>query len=214
MKVIMWSDFVCPFCYIGGAHLEQAMADLDFGKEIEIEYKSYLLNPNAQYDPNKTYTETLATDKGMPVVQAKQMFERVIEMGQAAGLNIDFDKAKYAATQDAHRVFQYAKEVNKGVEFFERFYQAHFTEGENISDGETIVRLAIELELDENKVRSILASDAYEEVFHQDIQQAQMTGVQGVPFFVIDNKYAVSGAQPVELFKQALTQAWTERTED
>ena len=213
MNVTIWSDFVCPFCYIGEAHLAQAIAELDFGKEIEIEYKSFLLNPEAKYDSNKSYLQSLADDKGMPVEQAAEMTQRVVDMGAQAGLAIDFEQAKYAPTQDAHRVFQYAKETGKGNEFFARFYQAYFTEGQNLGEAEVIVTLAKEVGLAEEKVRAILASEDYQEAFYGDIQQAQTIGVQGVPFFVLANKYAVSGAQPAELFKQALTQAWQEQAE-
>lgn len=213
MNVTIWSDFVCPFCYIGEAHLAQALAELDFGEQVEIDYKSFLLNPEAKYDDNKSYLQSLADDKGMPLEQAKEMTQRVVDMGQAAGLAIDFEQAKYAPTQDAHRVFQYAKENGKGNEYFERFYQAYFTQGENLGEAEVIVKLSKEVGLDEEVVRSILASEDYQDAFYADIQQAQMIGVQGVPFFVLANKYAVSGAQPTELFKEALTQAWQEQAD-
>lgn len=213
MNVTIWSDFVCPFCYIGDAHLAKALAELEFGDQVEIEYKSFLLNPEAKYDANKSYLQSLADDKGMPVEQAIEMTQRVVDMGAAAGLEIDFEQAKYAPTQDAHRIFQYAKTLGKGNEFFEHFYEAYFTKGQNLGEAEVIVKLAKEVGLDEEAVRTILASDDYQEAFYGDIQQAQMVGVQGVPFFVLADKYAVSGAQPVELFKQALTQAWQEQAE-
>lgn len=213
MNVTIWSDFVCPFCYIGEAHLAKALAELDFGDQVEIEYKSFLLNPEATYVEGKNYLESLSDEKGMPIEQAKEMTQRVVDMAQSAGLTIDFEQAKNAPTQDAHRVFQYAKEQGKGTQFFARFYKAFFTEGENLGEADAIVRLAKEVGLEEGAVRSILASQDYQEAFHADIQQAQMIGVQGVPFFVLANKYAVSGAQPTELFKQALTQAWQEQEE-
>ena len=213
MNVTIWSDFVCPFCYIGEAHLAKALAELDFGDQVEIEYKSFLLNPEATYVEGKNYLESFSDEKGMPIEQAKEMTQRVVEMAQSAGLTINFEQAINAPTQDAHRVFQYAKEQGKGTQFFARFYKAFFTEGENLGEADAIVRLAKEVGLEEGAVRSILASQDYQEAFHADIQQAQMIGVQGVPFFVLANKYAVSGAQPTELFKQALTQAWQEQEE-
>lgn len=213
MNVTIWSDFVCPFCYIGEAHLAKALAELDFGDQVEIEYKSFLLNPEATYVEGKNYLESFSDEKGMPIEQAKEMTQRVVDMAQSAGLTINFEQAINAPTQDAHRVFQYAKEQGKGTQFFARFYKAFFTEGENLGEADAIVRLAKEVGLEEGAVRSILASQDYQEAFHADIQQAQMIGVQGVPFFVLANKYAVSGAQPTELFKQALTQAWQEQEE-
>lgn len=213
MNVTIWSDFVCPFCYIGEAHLAKALAELDFGDQVEIEYKSFLLNPEATYVEGKNYLESFSDEKGMPIEQAKEMTQRVVDMAQSAGLTINFEQAINAPTQDAHRVFQYAKEQGKGTQFFARFYKAFFTEGENLSETDAIVRLAKEVGLEEDAVRSILASQDYQEAFHADIQQAQTIGVQGVPFFVLANKYAVSGAQPTELFKQALTQSWQEQEE-
>lgn len=210
MKITIWSDFVCPFCFIGQAHLDKALENFEHAEEVEIEYKSYLLTPDAKYVPGQDYYQAFAALKNVSVEEAKMMFQRVIDMGQSSGVDINFDIAKFASTSDAHRVFQYAKEVGKGTEYFKRFYAAHFSEGEVISDRETVVRLAQEVGLDGAEVGKILDSGENSEKVTQEISEARTFGVQGVPFFVFNNKYAVSGAQPVESFNQILDKVWEE----
>lgn len=214
MKITIWSDFVCPFCFIGESHLKQALEIFEHAQEVEIEYKSYLLMPDVEYVPGKGYAETFAEMKGMPVEQANTMLKQVIDMAKGSGVDINYDIAKLSSTSDAHRIFQYAKEQGKGNEFFSRFYAAHFSEGEVLSDSNTIIKLAGEAGLDEEKVRTLLDSNDYAEKVNQDISEAQTVGVQGVPFFVFNNKYAVSGAQPVESFKQVLDQVWEEEKQE
>lgn len=210
MKITIWSDFVCPFCMIGQSHLDRALESFAHKDEVEIEYKSFLLMPDAEYVPNKSYAETLGELKGMPLSQTNAMLEQVSQMANQAGVNIDFSAAKLSSTVDAHRVFQYAKEQGKGLQFFKRFYAAHFSEGELLSDVDTVVRLAKEVGLDAEKAREIFSSDEYSDQAKRDFVEAQQIGVQGVPFFVFNYKYAVSGAQPQEAFSQVLTQVWEE----
>lgn len=210
MKITIWSDFVCPFCFIGEAHLNGALEKFEHADDVEIEYKSFQLMPDGDYVPGKGYAETFSAMKGLPLAQAEAMLKNVTESASRSGVEINYDIAKLANTFDAHRVFQYAKEQGKGNEFFQRAYVAHFTDGEILSDTDTIVRLAEEVGLDGAEVRSIVENKANAEKVEQDISQARAIGVQGVPFFVIDNKYAVSGAQPVEAFSQVLNQVWEE----
>jgi predicted DsbA family dithiol-disulfide isomerase len=211
MKITIWSDFVCPYCYIGQSHLEKALENFEHAEEVEIEYKSFLLSPEAKYIPGKDYYQTFADLKGMPLEQVKTIFKQVTDMAKNAGVEINYDKAKFASTVEAHRVFQYAKEQGKGNEFFSRFYAAHFTDGEVLSDTETIVHLAEEMGLDGEKVREAILSKEYSDQVTQDITESRQVGVQGVPFYVFDNKYAVSGAQPVQYFEQVLDKVWEEK---
>ena len=213
MKITIWSDFMCPFCYIGEAHFEKALEEFEHADKVEIEYKSFLLSPEAAHNPQKDYYETFADMKGIPVDQAKGMFENVVNMAKDADLVIDYDTAKFASTIPAHHVFQYAKEQGKGNEFFKRFYKAHFTEGELLSDTDTIGRLAEEVGIDKYAALGSTQNQSYTQKVNQDIQEASQIGVQGVPFYVFNNKYAVSGAQPVAQFKQVLEQVWQEETE-
>jgi len=210
MKITIWSDFVCPFCFIGESHLKKALENFEHRSEVEVEYKSFLLMPDAKYVPNQGYAQTFSEMKGIPLEQANTMLNQVVDMAKDSGLDINYNTAKLASTNDSHRVFQYAKEKGLGNEFFNRFYLAHFTEGEILSDSDTIVNLAEEVGLDSVEVKSILQSEAYSDKVTQDISEARTVGVQGVPFFVFVNKYAVSGAQPVEVFSQVLNQVWEE----
>lgn len=210
MKITIWSDFVCPFCMIGQSHLDQALENFTHKDEVEIEYKSFLLMPDAEYVPGKSYAQTLGELKGMPLSQTNQMLEQVSQMAQQSGVDINFENAKLSSTVDAHRVFQFAKKEAKGLAFFKRFYAAHFTDGELLSDIDAVVRLAEEVGLDGKDVRAIFESDDFKAEVEGDLSQAQQIGIQGVPFFVFNNKYAVSGAQPPEVFSQVLQQVWEE----
>jgi Predicted dithiol-disulfide isomerase involved in polyketide biosynthesis len=138
------------------------------------------------------------------------MFSQVIETGEKAGVEINYDIAKLTNTFDAHRVFQYAKEQGKGTDFFKALYDAHFTNGEVLNDEETLVRLSESVGLDGDTVRGIINSDQYKQDVNVDISQASQLGVQGVPFFLVNDKYSISGAQPVELFEEALEKIYHE----
>lgn len=210
MKITNWSDFVCPFCMIGQANLDRALADFTYRDKVEIEYKSFLLMPDATYVPGKSYAETLSELKGMQLEQTNAMLGQVTQLAEQSGVAIDFPNAKLCSTVAAHRVFQYAKEQGKGTAFFKRFYRAHFAEGELLSDCDTVVRIAEEVGLDGEQVRTIFMSNAYLEKMENDFAEARQIGIQGVPFFVFNNKYAVSGAQPAAAFQQVLEQVWEE----
>lgn len=211
MKITIWSDFVCPFCYIGEAHLKKALSNFEKDDNIEIEYRSFQLDPEGHYIDNLTYVETFAKLKGVSIDQAQSMTSRVQEMAQEAGLSLDYDKALYSNTFDAHRVFQLAKEKGLGNEYFNRFYRAHFVDGLNIEDKEVIFNLAQEVGLDDEEVKDVLDDTTeFEDRVEENINQAASIGVQGVPFFVFDEKYGVSGAQPVELFENVLERVHSE----
>lgn len=211
MEITIWSDFVCPFCYIGQTHLERAMDNFDHADEITIEHKSFELMPGAKYDPNKNFYEAFADLKGTTADQAKEMNQQVTQMAEATGLTFNYDEMKLADTMPAHRVFQYAKTQGVDDAYFKAFYTAYFENGELISDHDTIVRLSESIGLDGNKVREILDSeDDFQAEATADIFRAGEIGVQGVPFFVFNNKYAVQGAQPVDVFQQVLDQVYAE----
>lgn len=211
MEITIWSDFVCPFCYIGQTHLEQAMATFEHADEVTIEHKTFELMPGAKYDPNKDFYQSFADLKGTSVEEAKTMNQQVAQMAAAAGLEFNLEEMKMADTMPAHRVFQYAKTQGKDNEYFKAFYKAYFEDGALISDENTIVELSESVGLDGQTVREILVDEKdYQAEATADIFRAGEVGVQGVPFFVFNNKYAVQGAQPVEVFKQVLDQVYTE----
>lgn len=215
MKITIWSDFVCPFCYIGATHLEKALENFEHADEVEIEYKSYQLEPGAEYEPEKTYVQAMMDRKNASEEQIVQMTEQITQMAEQAGLNYNFEDMKLTDTFPAHRVFQYAKTEGKGYAFFDELYQAYFLEGALIDDVDLLVQIGTTVGLEEARLREILANEKeFDAEVVNDIFEASQIGVQGVPFFVFNNKYAVSGAQPVEAFEQVLNQVYDEFSEN
>lgn len=211
MKIEIWTDFVCPFCYIGKRKLEKALANFPHADQVEVEYKSYQLDPNAKAVPGKSMAEIVAESKGMPVAQMEEMNQQITAMAKTVGLDYRLDKAQHSNTFDAHRLFHYAKAVGKGNDYMERLKKAYFMDSLLISDYETLSDLAADVGIDRDEAKSILSSNEYADAVRADIQEARQIGVQGVPFFVFDRKYAISGAQPDEVFEQTLTTVWNEK---
>lgn len=216
MKVEIWSDIMCPFCYIGKRHYEQAVKEFADANNLEVEWKSFQLDPSIPkpYTEGKNMYEYLAERKGFSVDQSKQMHANVVQMAAKAGLNYDFDKAVVANSWDAHRVIQLAKKQGLGDAIEERFFKAYFTEGKDMADHATLVQLGKEAGLEEARVKQVLESDEYSNEVRADIQRAQNVGVTGVPFFVFNDKYAVSGAQPSGVFLETLQKSFEEWRKD
>ncbi|RYG74274.1 DsbA family oxidoreductase [Lentibacillus lipolyticus] len=210
MHIEVWSDFVCPFCYIGKRRLELALEQFPHKEHVTVEYMSYELDPNAEENPGKSIHELLASKYGMSVEKARNSNEELGRQAAELGLTYNFDKMKHTNTFDAHRVAQYAKDKGKGREVTERLLQAYFTDSELISDHDTLIRLAGEAGLNQEEVRSVLETGRYQKHVRADEQEAGQLGAQGVPFFVFNNKYAVSGAQPQEVFTEVLEKVWEE----
>jgi predicted DsbA family dithiol-disulfide isomerase len=212
MKVEIWSDIMCPFCYIGKRHFEQALQQFAESNNLEIEWKSFQLDPSIPkpYTEGKSMYEYLAERKGFSLEQSKQMHANVVQMAARAGLQYDFDKAVVANSWDAHRVIQLAKSKGLGDAIEERFFEAYFTEGKDMADHTTLIQLAKEVGIEEARVKEVLASNEFEKEVKLDIQRAQQVGVTGVPFFVFNDKYAVSGAQPSNVFLETLQKSFGE----
>lgn len=211
MKVEIWSDIMCPFCYIGKRHFESAMSQFTDAQNIELEWHSFQLDPDIPKKAPKTNAyQFLAERKRISLEQSKAMHENVVNMAKAAGLTYNFDKAVVANSFDAHRVIQLAKTKGLGDEIEERLFKAYFTEGQNFSDAEVLTRLGHEIGLKEADIEEVLKSDRYGNEVKKDIEEAQKIGVQGVPFFVFDRKFAVSGAQPPLAFLETLNKSFTE----
>lgn len=204
MKVEIWSDVMCPFCYIGKRKFEQALGQFPGNAAVEVEWKSFQLNPDMQTDPSKSINDYLAEHKGIPVARAKEMNERVTEMAAEVGLTYRLDNAVVANSFDAHRLSHFAKKYGKQDAVEELLFKAYFTEGKNTADHETLVSLAEEAGLQGEEVRSMLSGTDYSDEVNRDIYEASQVGARDVPFFVFDNRYAVSGAQPSEIFLQVL----------
>lgn len=210
MKVEIWSDVMCPFCYIGKRRFEKAVQELPFGKYIQVEWKSFQLDPSITNEPGKNVNQYLAERKGVSVQQAQEMNDYVTKMAAEVGLQYDFSKAVVANSFDAHRFSHLAAQKGRGDAAEESLFKAYFTEGKNIADHDTLAALGVQIGLDSAEVKQTLQTDAFASQVRQDIDEAGALGIQGVPFFVMNRKYAVSGAQSVEVFKQALDRAYTE----
>ena len=211
MKVEIWSDVMCPFCYIGKRKFENALAQFEHKENVEIVWKSFQLNPSMKTVPGKSINQYLAEIKGWSVEQAKTMNDRVTGIAKAVGLHYDFDKAVVANSFDAHRLIQFAKTKGKGDAAEEALFKAYFTEGKNTADHAVLLDLAKSIGLAEAETKQVLDSDAFSTEVKFDIAHAQQIGVTGVPFFVLGNKYAISGAQESDVFLQALNTTWQEQ---
>ena len=205
---------MCPFCYIGKRHLEKALEEFPATNKIEIVWKSFQLNPHMPESSEESVYEYLAKSKGISLEQSKEMHKRVELMAKNAGLDYHFDIAKVANSFKAHRVLQLAKRSNLGDEFKEALLHAYFTEGKNTSDKQVLVELAEQIGLTADDVELALTNEAFANYVRNDIEEARQIRVQGVPFFVFDRKYAVSGAQPIEYFKATLEKVFAEQQPD
>jgi protein disulfide-isomerase len=214
LKVEVWSDIMCPFCYIGKRNYEMALAKFEHSDQIEIEWKSFQLDPYLPETSSENVYEYLAKRKGLGLEQVMQLHENVTNSARIVGLEYNFDKTQISNSFKAHQLIQFAKSKNLGDEAEEELFYAYFTEGKNLSDISVLVELGQKIGLDELEIRSVLENKTFEKNVHQDIQEAQQIGVKGVPFFVFDRKFAVSGAQPVESFYSTLVQThkeWVEK---
>ncbi|MBS4174360.1 DsbA family oxidoreductase [Bacillus sp. FJAT-49736] len=212
MKVEVWSDFVCPFCYIGKRHFEEALKQFEGKSNVEVVFKSFELDPNAKLHYDMDMHHLLAAKYGMSLEQAKAANENVGRQAAQVGLTYHFDTMKPTNTFNAHRLTHFAAQHGKMTEMAERLFKAYFTESRHIGEHETLKELAAEIGLDPEKVSEMLNGDAFSKEVRADEQEAGMLGIQGVPFFVINRKYAVSGAQPVDVFVNALQKASEEES--
>jgi predicted DsbA family dithiol-disulfide isomerase len=210
MKVEIWSDVMCPFCYIGKRRFEDALQNSPYKNEIEIEWKSFQLNPAMKTDPSVNIDQYLARVKGWSVEQAKEMNAHVTAMAAEAGLTYNFDRAIVANSFNAHRFTHLAKKHGLGDEAEEQLFKAYFTDGKNTDDITTLIELGTAIGLDAAKVKQTLDSDAYADEVRQDVYEAQQLGIRGVPFFVLNRKYGISGAQAAPVFEQNIEKAFTE----
>lgn len=208
MQIEIWSDVMCPFCYIGKRHFEKALENFEDRDHVEVTWKSFQLNPQMKTEPNKNINQYLAEAKGWSLEHAEKMTAQVTQMAKAAGLEYQMDKAVVANSFDAHRFIQLAKTQGKGDAAEEALFKAYFTEGKNTADHTVISALATSIGISSQDVNAMLNSDAFSAEVKQDIAQAEQLGLRGVPFFVLDRKFGVSGAQPHEAFLNALHQSY------
>jgi protein disulfide-isomerase len=210
MKIEIWSDVMCPFCYIGKRNFETALARFKDKEEVEIIWKSFQLDPTLPEVAQESQHDYLVKSKGMSPAQVESMLENVTRMAKRAGLDYHLDRSVMVNSFRAHRLIQLAKNEGLGDEAEERLFRAYFTEGLDIADTDTLTRLGKEIGLDEGDIQEALTDNRYAELIRNDIEEAQALGIRGVPFFVFDRKYGVSGAQPPEQFLQTLEKSFSE----
>ena len=213
MKIDIWSDIVCPFCYLGKRRLEAALAQFEHADEVEVQWHSFELDRGASPVSDVPLVDLVAAKYGTTREQAVAQHRSMAAAAAELGLEFNWEQARYGNTFDAHRVVHLAAEQGLADAAHERLMRAYFTDGLAVGDRDVLVRLAGEIGLDEGLVREMLESDDYGNHVRSDEATAKMLGIESVPFFVLDRKYGVSGAQPVEVFTQALDTAWSTRHE-
>lgn len=213
IKIEIWSDYICPFCYIGKRRFEAALAQFPQRDEVEIVFKSFELDPELERDGNPSVPEMLMQKYGLSREDAAANIASLTGQAQALGLDYRMAEAIRTNTFDAHRLTRYAAVHGKMGEMAERLLKAYFVDALHIGDHETLADLAAETGLDRQAALQVLADGAYGDEVRADEEEAQRLGIRGVPFFVFDRRYAVSGAQPTEVFLQTLDAAWRESDE-
>jgi len=214
MQVEIWSDVVCPWCYLGKRRFERALSDFDHRDDVQVVYRSFELDPAALTDVTTPTVERLADKYGMSPAQARQAQREMEERAAGDGLTFRMGSLRSGNTRDAHRLIQLAKDRGRQAEMVERLHRAHFTDEDSVFDHDALTRLAVEAGLDRDDVATVLASDAYGDHVDTDEAMAHAIGATGVPLFVIDRKYGISGAQPPATITRVLEQAWREAEPD
>lgn len=212
MKVEIWSDYVCPFCYIGKTKYELALAEFEHKDSVVTELRSFELDPGTDSSLGMTTVEMLSRKYGMSMEQAKSSSEGVAQQAAAVGLTFRMEGTLSLNTFKAHRLAHYAEAQGKGAEMATRLLKAYFSDNLNIDNSEQLSVLAAEVGLDAGAALEVLQSDRYADTVRAQEQEGSQLGIKGVPFFVIDRKYAISGAQQPEVFLETLRKAWAERS--
>jgi predicted DsbA family dithiol-disulfide isomerase len=210
MKVEIWSDIACPWCYIGRRRFEKALDKFEHRDEVEVIWRSYQLDPSAPRDFAGNVNDLLVQRYGMRREKAESTHARVTALAAQEGLEYHLERAHPVNSLDAHRLIHLAAQHHLQSEMKERLQKAYFTDGMVVSDADTLVQLAVEVGLDADETRQMLEGDAFADAVFADEQRAQALGSNGVPFFVLDDKYGVSGAQPAALFLTTLEKAWAD----
>jgi predicted DsbA family dithiol-disulfide isomerase len=210
MDVEIWSDVVCPWCYIGKRRFERALSDFQHRDGVTVTWRSFQLDPSAPVSTTGDPTDRLAERYGMSRAQAETAQARVTAMAAGEGLDFHLDRARTGNTFDAHRLIHYAASLERQDAMKERLMAAYFIEGAAVGDRDLLARQAVSVGLHEDAIRDMLHSDAYTDEVRHDELEARQLGITGVPFFVIDRTYGISGAQSPATIMSALQQAWTE----
>jgi predicted DsbA family dithiol-disulfide isomerase len=210
MQVEIWSDVVCPWCYLGKRRFEQALDGFEHRDEVTVTYRSFELDPTAPPGTTTPTVELLATKYGMSRAQAEQAQREMEQRAAGDGLTFRMDGLRSGNTRDAHRLLHLAADRGRQVALAEALHRAYFTEQVSVFDAAALVDIAVAAGLDRADAVRVLDGDDYAAAVDEDEATARALGAQGVPFFVIDRRYGISGAQPVEVLAAALDQAWAE----
>jgi predicted DsbA family dithiol-disulfide isomerase len=210
MLVEIWSDIACPFCYIGQRRFAKALRQFEHGAQVEVEWKSFQLNPELKSRPGQKLDQYLSQVKGWTIEQAREINAHVAEMGSPEGIDFKFDNVVLANSFSAHRLIHYAASQGRSNELSARLFRAYFSEGRDIADLGVLAALASDAGLDNDEARAILDSDAFEREVGHDILEARKLGIRAVPTFYINRRLAMAGAQDTSVFLDALRQAWNE----
>ncbi len=210
MQIEVFSDVVCPWCYIGKRRLEEALSGFDHADQVTVTYRSFQLDPSSPDTSELGLDQMLAAKYGRSIEQARAMNAQVSGIAASVGLDFRLDIARPANTFRAHRLIHHAADHGLANELNERLLRGYFTEGVRVGERDDLLRLAVEVGLDEAGAAAVLDSEAYADDVRADIDLARQFGATGVPFFVFDRKYAISGAQETALFTEVLTTAWTD----
>ena len=208
MRIDIWSDIVCPWCYVGKRRFEKALAAFEHRGDVDIVHRSFQLDPGAPRGTTVDRRQALQQKYGWSTIQAQEMDARMIATASAEGLDYHLAGGVTGNTMDAHQVVHLGQQRGLQDAVVERLYRAHFTERRSIFDRESLTALAAEAGLDAAETADVLARDAYVEAVKADNAEARSLGCNGVPFFVLDHRLGVSGAQPAEVFADALSRAW------
>ena len=210
MKIELWSDFACPFCYIGKTRFDKALSKFAHKDEVEVIYKAYQLDPSAPKVMNGSAEEAFAKGHRVTAKEAKAKFRLFVRAAKEVGLEYNYDIIQLTNSFDAHRLAKWARSFNKETEVTNRFMKAYFTEGKNLADEQTLIELITEIGLNKDDAKFVLNGTKFKDVVEAEIAEGRQVGVRGVPFFVLNRKYGISGAQPVEHFTEVLEQLWAE----
>lgn len=208
MNVEIWSDVVCPWCYIGKRRFEAALEKFEHGEEVDVAFRSFELDPHAPAREEVPLEQLLASKYGMSLEDARAANVRITSLAAEAGLEYHLDRVKRGNSFDAHRIIHLADQHGLQSAMKERLMRAYFTEGEAIGEIDVLERLAGEVGLDPEEAHRVLSSGEFADSVHAEEQDAGELGISGVPFFVIERRWGISGAQPTEVFLRALGESW------
>lgn len=211
MRIDIWSDVVCPWCYVGKRRLEQALADFPHAEQVDVVWHSFELDPGAPQHGDELTTPVLARKYGRGEAEMVQMQQQLIDVAAGDGLAFRLFDTVHTRTVDAHRLLHLALDSGHQDALKEALLAAYFTDARNVGDHDVLREVAVGAGLDAGRVDEVLASDEYAAQVRADVDQARAYGATGVPFYVVDGRYGISGAQPAEVFGQVLAQAWAER---